>query len=92
MTSRLSENIMSVQEFGRALGIGREAIRRLRKRGMPILRIGGRTRISVPTAVDWITQNCLVSAASAGKDPLEGRGKNLGRRQNQGGHGRRQER
>ena len=81
MTSRLSEDIMTVQEFGRALGIGREAIRRLRKRGMPILRIGGRTRISVPKALAWIEQNCLVSTGGAGKDPLEGRVKNLGKRQ-----------
>lgn len=89
MSIRLTEDIVTLEVFGKAFGIGSQAISNLRKRGMPILRIGGRTRISVSKALAWIEENCSISAGGAGKDPLQGRIRNLGRDRSQDARKRR---
>ena len=77
----LLENYQTPADFAKGLGVPLGTVRSLRSRGMPYLRVAGRTKINVRAATAWIDQHCTLSEGGVRTDPMKGREENFGNRQ-----------
>ena len=51
-------DLKSAADTAQLLGISKTTLRKLRQKGLPILRVGKLVKFDVPQTVAWILRNC----------------------------------